>query len=413
MPYGDRPEQTGFVPLAGSAAELRDVLSSAPVALLVLDVQGRITFASGTALQIDPTLLLGMPLLSLADDPEQAEITRRGLDQPMTSVVFWRGRHWQAQFRPLNGTGAPRGTVVVYTDISAEVAAEQARSVLATQMRALVEAGREAILMLDPAGRVIVANAAAARLAGAALPPGTVLRDVVPPEAAEAVRDGLARRAAGEFGRYELNLLDRDGRPVWLLVSANPVVGEDGGPLGSLALLTDITAHKLEQQHLAELALVDAVTGVANRATLTDRLGHALSRRTVGVVGVLFCDVDELKATNDRYGHAVGDALLRHVADRITSVLRPADSLARYGGDEFVIVCEDLHHPEEALALAERVRLAVAIPLHLESGQSLLPTVSTGVATSPPTEPAALLSAADSAAYAAKSAGRNTVRMAL
>jgi diguanylate cyclase (GGDEF)-like protein/PAS domain S-box-containing protein len=408
----DHQEQPEFAPLGGSGEELRQVLSSAAGALLVLDPQGRVTFASGTGLPMDSAVLVGMPLLSLADDTEQAEVVRLGLGEPLTKVVHWRGRHWQAHFQPLNANGPLRGTVAVYSDVTAQVEAEQALGASARQMRALVEAGREAIVMLDPAGRVIVANEGAVRLAGVALPPGTLLRDVVPPEAAEAVREGLARRAAGEFGRYELNLADRSGSPVWLLVSANPVLGEHGEFLGSLALLTDITAHKLEHQRLTELALVDAVTGVANRATLSDRLEHALSRRTAGVVAVLFCDVDELKATNDRYGHAVGDALLRHIADRINSVLRPADSLARYGGDEFVVVCEDLPSSQEAAALAERVRVAVAVPLPLLTGELLHPSLSIGVATSPPQQPAALLGAADAAAYAAKRAGRNTIRQA-
>lgn len=394
----------------GSEALLSEVLDAAPVALLLLDLDGAVRRALGTGLSVDPGGLLGLRLLDLAETPEQAEPIRRALaGEDVSAVVPWGDRWWQASYRPLVEQGVRTGTVGVYTDITERVQAEQARAAGEAHLRAVLEAAQEAILVVDPEGRITMANSRCAQLLGRRALVGRALRELVDAETAAALDSRLVRRAAGLGDRYELRLTDRSGRNVWLLVSASPLPDADGQPCGSVAVLTDITAAKEEQHRLSAAALTDPLTGVGNRSALTSVLLHALARREAHPVAVLFIDVDSLKDVNDGHGHAAGDALLQHVAGAIGSVLRPEDVLVRYAGDEFVVVCEGVATREESLALAERVRDAVQRP----PAQGPVATVSIGVALGrPPTAAEDLLDAADRAAYDAKRAGRNRVSAA-
>jgi diguanylate cyclase (GGDEF)-like protein len=162
------------------------------------------------------------------------------------------------------------------------------------------------------------------------------------------------------------------------------------------------------EEELSRQALHDPLTDLPNRTLLGDRLERALSRtrRTGRRVGVLFLDLDRFKLVNDTRGHLGGDSLLKVVADRLTAAVRPNDTVARFGGDEFVVVCEEVCDAAEATALAERLRSALAEPIDLEGGQ-LFVTVSVGVAVSQRGDsPERLLRDADCAMYRAKERGR-------
>ena len=149
-----------------------------------------------------------------------------------------------------------------------------------------------------------------------------------------------------------------------------------------LSLVTVALERSIDERRLAHQATHDPLTGVGNRAALLDRLTLALARakRSGRAVAVLFCDLDWFKAVNDRYGHDRGDRLLVEVADRIGRAVRPSDTVCRTGGDEFVIVCEDLADADQAHTIAERVRTTIeAQPVDI--GETRLPvTVSVGVA---------------------------------
>ena len=160
-----------------------------------------------------------------------------------------------------------------------------------------------------------------------------------------------------------------------------------------------------------EMALHDALTGLPNRTLLLDRLDHALARRGrhPAKVGVLFIDIDRFKALNDSLGHGAGDELLTEVARRLAGASRPDDTVARFGGDEFVVLCEDLDSDLDAATLARRLAEVVAAPMTIE-GQSLTTTLSIGIAVTGPdgTETSsALLRDADAAMYRAKDGGRD------
>lgn len=184
---------------------------------------------------------------------------------------------------------------------------------------------------------------------------------------------------------------------------------DDPEVAGIVLTSRDVTERVALQEALAHQAFHDALTGLANRALFTDRLAHALSRRQ-GTVAVVFLDLDDFKVVNDSLGHAAGDQLLVEVASRLQQALRPSDTPARWGGDEFAVLLEDVDDEHSARQVAQRLRRALRQPLDLD-GTVVYPQASVGVAvsTGEPTTAGELLRRADTAMYAAKSEGKDTV----
>ena len=166
---------------------------------------------------------------------------------------------------------------------------------------------------------------------------------------------------------------------------------------------------KRSEVDLAHQALHDPLTGLPNRALFLDRLTVALdrSRRTSTPVAVLFLDVDGFKAVNDSMGHATGDLLLRVLADRFHDMLRPMDTVARFGGDEFTFLFEELESEREAILIADRISRSAALPLTLGESEIGEVGVSIGIAivNDPAVAPEAVIRDADAAMYRAKERG--------
>jgi diguanylate cyclase (GGDEF)-like protein len=167
---------------------------------------------------------------------------------------------------------------------------------------------------------------------------------------------------------------------------------------------------KRAEGKLAYQALHDPLTGLPNRALFLDRLGVALdrSRRSGGSIAVLFLDVDNFKRVNDSLGHAAGDRLLAALADRMRTMLRPMDTVARFGGDEFTFLFEDLASEREVVLIAERISNAATVPIKLE-GREAAVTVSIGIAVvgDPAVAADTVIREADAAMYRAKELGRS------
>jgi diguanylate cyclase (GGDEF)-like protein/PAS domain S-box-containing protein len=165
---------------------------------------------------------------------------------------------------------------------------------------------------------------------------------------------------------------------------------------------------------LAYRATRDVLTGLSNRATFLDHLERALARveRRPWFVALLFLDLDGFKVVNDRLGHEAGDELLRVVAGRLRDALRPSDTVARFGGDEFAVLCEDLADEDDACAVAERVGVVIAESVTIE-GATVAVTASIGVALArgPGVDPGTLLRTADQAMYQAKERGKGTYEL--
>ena len=250
------------------------------------------------------------------------------------------------------------------------------------QLEAILAMSPDAICRFDDQLRYVYVNPAAERWLG------TSARNIVGKRADEVSADqviDLAQAAlrrvleSGEPSQVELEFL-RDRNPFYL--DARLVPERDNGlTTGVLVLARDVTARKRAELELAEQAVRDPLTGLANRALLLDRLEQSLLRldRLPGTVAVMFIDLDRFKAINDNLGHAVGDALLKEVATRLSACARRSDTLARFGGDEFVLLCDRLLSADDARTIAERIIRGLAEPFSYE-GHVLRLSGSVGIA---------------------------------
>jgi diguanylate cyclase (GGDEF)-like protein/PAS domain S-box-containing protein len=207
----------------------------------------------------------------------------------------------------------------------------------------------------------------------------------------------------------EYRLLARDGSVVWVREEAVLVRDEAGEPLYWQGVFYDLTERKALEERLEHRAFHDYLTDLPNRQLFVDRLSQALDRtrrRTDRKVAVLFTDLDEFKIINDSLGHEAGDLLLTLVAQRLERCLRPEDSLARFGGDEFVVLIEDVEGPEVAVRVASRIIEELARPFHLED-RELCASSSIGICLGDARTktPEDLLRDADTAMYRAKEQG--------
>ncbi|HZP15904.1 MAG TPA: sensor domain-containing diguanylate cyclase, partial [Nocardioides sp.] len=187
------------------------------------------------------------------------------------------------------------------------------------------------------------------------------------------------------------------------------VVRDDANvPSCAIALLRDESGHERDKADLRHRASHDGLTELPNRATFLERLVQALARarRQASWTAVLFIDLDGFKEVNDTQGHSAGDELLFSSAGRISRVMRPEDTLARYGGDEFTVLCEDLHDADEAHAIAQRILDVLDAPFVLSAGtMSLTASIGVAVTAGGKSDPAGVIADADAAMYASKQAG--------
>ncbi len=229
-------------------------------------------------------------------------------------------------------------------------------------------------------------------------------------------RDLIALRAAIEAhleGRTphlqsEHRIRHADGSWRWVLTRGLAIRGPDGAATRMAGSLSDITDRRSAELQLQHDALHDGLSGLPNRALFMDRVDQVMQRATRDVAGgcaVLFVDIDRFKLVNDSLSHAVGDHLLTSLADRMATVLRPGDTVARIGGDEFTILLDGVLDVHDAMQVADRVHRSLAEEFAID-GHVLFVTASIGIALSGPgINPPELLRNADIAMYDAKRRG--------
>jgi len=240
------------------------------------------------------------------------------------------------------------------------------------------------------------------------------LKDVHPEDRSSclAVYAEVLREQAPATQEYRLRRHDGEYRSV--LETTAPRHRPDGGVVGFVGACIDLTEQRTLEAQVQHLAYHDALTGLPNRALLLDRLGQALpqARREGHPLAVLFMDIDRFKTINDTLGHPVGDALLRETGARLKHMLREADTVARVGGDEFLILLPQVSAAREAAQVAAKLLAALSAPFTV-LGHSLHVTVSVGVSFYPQDGEDAdtLIKHADVALYAAKGKGRNNYQL--
>jgi diguanylate cyclase (GGDEF)-like protein/PAS domain S-box-containing protein len=225
----------------------------------------------------------------------------------------------------------------------------------------------------------------------------------------------VAIRPDSDGDSVESLLLTSTGKTIPVRISSSATLRVDGDDMMCI-IVTDLSHEREAEAALAHLAQHDALTRLPNRLLLADRIQHALDRRppVESMVAVLFCDVDGFKSVNDEYGHRTGDDLLRIIAQRLSSVVRPEDTVARIGGDEFVVLLDSATSIDDIASVAARMRAVVAEPIAAGPARFDV-SMSIGIAVAligdESITPEALLHDADEAMYKAKRQGPNVIEL--
>ena len=273
----------------------------------------------------------------------------------------------------------------------------------------IIDTMDEGLLLVDRSLRITAANRAARGMftADGGTLPGRSLASILP--AAASAGRSLLGGERGHARDLEVELQAGPGRTLTASVSSRSVL-VDGEDIGTVVVVRDISESKRHAATLAHAATHDALTGLPNRALLLDRMEQAIARshRNRKPIGVIFLDLDGFKEVNDVHGHAAGDRLLQDTGALLARTLRGVDTLARMGGDEFVIILEQLDGPEGAEIVAQRIARRMREDAAIQ-GHQLPVTATMGIGMFPTdaNDATALLRAADVAMYVQKARGGN------
>ena len=418
------------IDLARDEGDLHSLADAVPVGVLLGDPSGRVVYRNSSAKAI-----LGDGILSLAQEgwlelirPEHREGLRHLVDDARAgraggemTVSGYRvdrgepgaaGVGWvRLRMAPLLAAGGgPAGVIATIEDVTEQVEA-RAETERLTQM---LDASSDFVVVWRvTTGETLWANAVTREMLDVPLSDGSPRR--LTHLLDRSVRERFVAETAeilesSDVWHGELTLWHPRRGPV--PVSATGVVQRAADrAIDTVALVArDISDLKVAEERLRHLASHDPLTGLPNRSLLTDHLDEAIARHRRGREGlaVVFCDLDGFKEVNDRLGHVVGDVVLTEVARRLGAATRDIDLVARVGGDEFVVVCEEVSM-ETVEEIAGRLVGAVLPPI-LAGGETIHLSCSAGVAyvvSGDAADPDRLLIVADQAMYAAKAAGRD------
>jgi len=370
-------------------------------------------------------LCSGMGPLELFPDSERGQVEnehrqRRRQGRPTTNIAFSAvrkdGSRFDAEvFGVLTHFSGRPAIIGMLVDISARRRAEQAAAEHAHFIAQLLEAIPNAVFYKDEAGRYLGCNAAFEAFTGKTHDEllGHTVFDIAPAEQAEGCAAG--ERALLERGgqqSYESVALHADGSQRDVMVYKATFNKPDGRLGGLVGVILDISERKRMEEAIWREANYDALTGLPNLRMLRDRLKEEIKRaqRNGSLLALLFIDLDRFKEVNDTLGHTVGDLLLGQAAQRISATLRATDTVARQGGDEFVVILPALAEDTRVDQIAAEIQRSLAQAFML-AGQTVYVSASIGIAVYPDDsgEIDTLLACADQAMYAAKALGRNDI----
>jgi diguanylate cyclase (GGDEF)-like protein/PAS domain S-box-containing protein len=413
-------------PVKQLANDLAATLQAIPDLLFELDINGRYlkVMAHREDLLADTRdRLLGHTIQEMLPK-EAAETVNQALQQAAAVgeshgrqilLPMPQGPHWfelSVARKPTNPGEQPR-FIVLSRDITERQQAHAQRLLAAS----VFESSKEGILVTDAEFRIIRINPAFCQLLGydeselLGRSPKILQSGRHDPDFYAEMREAIASQ-----GHWQGEVWDRrkNGDLVPVLLSISVVRDEAGDILHYVSILTDISNIKESEARLEHLSRHDPLTGLANRLMLHIRLEHALDRaRREGTrLALLMIDLDRFKDVNDSFGHAVGDALLKEVAERLSHKVRGTDTVSRLGGDEFTILIEELDHPEDAARLAQGVINLLSQTVTLPNDSEVNIGASIGIALFPEhgQDEQELLQQADAALYQAKAEGRGHYR---
>ena len=412
--------------LRESEARWRALSSSSSDMITVLDEDGTLRYGTPAAARIlgyTDQSNIGTNVFDLVHPDDLERVLRQSAKNVRTPGVSpplrFRMAHADGTWRWVESIGNNllhdpdvRGTVVTTRDITEQKQAEDALRASEERFKALVQNSTDMIAVIDAEGRVCYASPASAHVMGYGADDARSISplSIVHPDDRTVVAERVAELLSepGATARVECRIRHANGS--WRYVEAIATnLLDDPAVRGVVFNSRDITDRKAAEDQLTLHAYHDLLTGLPNRSLFLDRLGMALARgrRRPGSVAVLFLDIDRFQVINDSLGHSAGDQLLIAAAQRLESTLRPEDTVARFGGDEFTVLCEDVANELEPVAIAERIARALAEPFAVDDREVFLTTsIGIAVARHDRAEPESLLRDADAAMYRAKERGR-------
>jgi diguanylate cyclase (GGDEF)-like protein/PAS domain S-box-containing protein len=319
-------------------------------------------------------------------------------------------RYVETNYIPEVVDGAVRGFYVQVTDVTARVAAEHARDDAVRLLQTSMENAPIGQAIVDTSLNALYVNPALCKMFGytAAELIGVNLRTFVhPADIATAGADfDVLKNGSHSQVVSELRLIRRDGTTVWVQRNAVTVPGTHGSADIIIGQFQDVTARKRAEAELARQAVTDPLTGLGNRQAFLDSVQKQRDSQPAAWVGIVFIDLDGFKQINDTYGHAVGDAVLIQVAQRITQIVVAPDSVYRIGGDEFVVLSTKAEAEEHDAELANRLRRALT-GSYATGATPLTLSASVGSARGPSGDIQQLLRDADAHMYRHKARRRS------
>lgn len=404
-------------------AELEATFRAIPDLLFELDGEGRylaVTAQNPELLYRPATQLLGQTVHAVLP-PDAAQVVLQSLADAARSghasgrryrLALPQGLTWfelSVARKSPSQPHAPGRFVVLARDVT-EQHAHEARDRLAATV---FSASQEAITITDAHNRILEVNPAFTRITGyersevVGLNPRVLSSGRQPPEFYADMYDRLQRE-----GRWQGEIWNRrkSGEIYAELLSIDTVRDTQGQLTHHVAVFSDISHIKSHQAELDHMAHFDILTGLPNRRLLGDRLEMAVARarRENHLLAVCYIDLDEFKQVNDRWSHAVGDQVLVHLGHHLQRLVRDSDTVARIGGDEFVLLLEDMGSTREFSAVLDRLLRWISTPQQVE-GHEVRVSASIGVTVYPDDNVNAdtLLRHADQAMFLAKQQGRN------